>query len=223
MNKKNNFLFLLCCLSLNNINLAMNNNNRYKTIVAAFNPETNSFDNSFISNDSDIAIVKEHKEQLKTTLAEQYKVYTNSWTPSLLKILGAGFILESVLMGLRSISAISDSFEAPKTKSYGYGLRGIADRILAPLLLPVPKGPESLSDYTQLALSRILYPIDSLIIEPLDVLASKARQMYYQKSITRKTYLLTGGAVTDVTALATQDFPRIYSIKLLDQKMKLKN
>ena len=215
MNRANNLLILLF-FGLSTMNFAAHNNDRYKAIVAAFDSEKSSFPKGFMSDNNDIAIIKEHKEKLKN----KYDTYANSWTPALLKTLGIGFGLESILMGLRGIDLsmarasvpTNEQYQTPQhTRLLDKLMHPIAERLgltlkITPfhtLTLPVPEGPEdSLFYYPRLLLSKIIFPIDEYMMEPLlEPAEQKLRQMYRQKSITAETRKLASVSILGTTSL----------------------
>jgi hypothetical protein len=71
---------------------AENNNDRYNEICAALS----SLSEDFVFHSSDIQLVEEHKAALQKELDS----YKNSWAPTLLKTLGAGFALETAIRGI---------------------------------------------------------------------------------------------------------------------------
>lgn len=239
MNKTKNLLLALLLMCSTAISFAMENDDRYKVIAAAFDIKTNSFADDFFSDNNDILIIKKHSEQSKQTL-NQYSKYT----PLLLKTISIGFALESILMGLRglqSIGSIYNTFmnkenkkpEKPKTpyslitsffdsmvnsllRRYGIP----TPEMLAKMKFPMPEGPEdSLLYYPKSILQTIVYPIDQTIIGLLYPIESKVEDMRRQKSITTGTYQLTGGAVLTATTLTTAGI----SLYLLNKANQYKN
>jgi hypothetical protein len=72
-----------------------NNPKRYNEIVTALS----GLSENFVFHSSDIQVVEKHTAALQKELDS----HKNSWTPALLKVVGAGFALETVMSGVRTI------------------------------------------------------------------------------------------------------------------------
>lgn len=85
--------------------LATESDERYQVILQNFSVEEQHFHSDFIPTPHDIAIVTEHKEILEKELAG----YQKSWTPIVLKTIGAVFGLDTVLRGTWGMITATDA------------------------------------------------------------------------------------------------------------------
>ncbi len=92
---KNTSLFALSTAILLSFTIGFateNTNNRYNEIITALSTPSENF----VFHNNDIQVVEEHK----ATLQKELNSYKNSWTPTLLKVMGAGFGLETIRRGV---------------------------------------------------------------------------------------------------------------------------
>lgn len=173
MKKTNNLLIVLFSISAN-MGFAIDHN-RYETLVTAFNAQKGTFDTNVISyGDQDIQVIKDHKQAATEKLAE----YKGSWAPTVLRVLGLGFGLESAVTALLGIGRFdpTNTFDS------------------------VIKSSKPILRYIGYA----KYPIHYGTMTLSQPISNKLRDMYFKKgSITGTTYDLGIGALYATRSLAT--------------------
>jgi hypothetical protein len=194
MNQLRSMVTLWALITMSNISLAADiakSNDRYNTIVAAFDSNTSSLSANFIPTHDDVTIIQTHQKAVQTKLTEQIR----SSNPGLLEIfsiLGTGFGLEAILMFLRVFDV-----NAPK-KPLSF-LEYIAYRVKN---WPIPVPQERRFGYAQDMLHTFAYPLDIPIVEGvIRPIHSRVSDMYEDKSITEKTYTSIGRGVLGITSL----------------------
>lgn len=203
---KNDYLLSIILLSsLATTALAeTNNNERYQQIIQNFSAQDQSFNNTFIATNEDIAIITQHKENAEKELTG----YQKSWVPTFLKIVGGAFGLDAAL------SSITIMFMAAHAPREWHDVR------------------QTISNYIGYPIKPIRYTIYTLAKPIAQPMSKKLFDMYIkEKSIGARTYdlgmtsITTGLYVVPSTVIAAYLFKKANSyqseIERLEKEIEL--